>query len=609
MRRREAIVAAPLLIGARFAHAAASEPAPAAAASSKVLRYAFLVAETGFDPAKLSDLYSRICTSHMFEALYRFDYLARSPSKVVPHVAAGMPEIADDFRTWTIRIQPGIYFVDDPAFKGKPRELVAADFVYSWKRFFDPINKSPSYTGLKEEGVLGLDAWREAALRDKRPLDYDREIEGLRAIDRYTLQFRLAQPRPRFLYTIADSGLLGAMAREVVEFYGDRIDEHPVGTGAFYLAQWRRSSFLAFDRNPNYRMVRYDGEPAADDAEGQAQLARFKGRRLPMVDRVEISIIEESQPRWLSFLNNEIDVLMSVPLEFAAQAVPSGKLAPWLVKRGVQMDRFANPDRTLYYFNMEDPIVGGMTAEKVALRRAISLATDVQAEIVQVRRGQAIPAQSTVAPGGWGYDPAYRSENGVFSTARAKALLDLYGYVDRDGDGWRELPDGKPMVIEYATTPDAISRQFDELWKKNMDAIGVRLRIKAAKWPEQLKAARAGQLMVWQLGYSSSSPDVQDGLQVLYGPAAGGQNLSRFKNARYDEIYRRMQGLPDGPERLALLDEARNLITAYMPQKYNVHRIVTWLAHRRVVGLRAPMYGNQFWQYVDVVDAAAPAKA
>ena len=602
MKRRTAIAAAPLLLGAGWAGAAASEQAASAPGAAKVLRYAFVAAETGFDPAKISDLYSRICTAHMFEALYRFDYLARSPAKVVPHVAAAMPEVSDDFKTWTIRLQPGIYFADDPAFKGKPRELVAADFAYSWKRHFDPVNKDPNYTGFKEEGVLGVDELRQAAIRDKKPFDYDRPVEGLRALDRYTLQFRLAEPRPRFLYTICDSSLIGAMAREVVEFYGDSIAEHPVGTGPFRLAQWRRSSFLAFDRNPNYRKVRYDGEPAANDAVGQALLARFKGRELPMIDRVEVAIIEESQPRWLSFLNNEIDVLMSVPLEFAAQAVPGTKLAPWLAKRGVQMDRFANADRTLYYFNMEDPIVGGITPEKVALRRAIALATDVGAEIAQVRRGQAIPAQSTVDPGGWSYDPTYRSENAVYSPARAKALLDLYGYVDRDGDGWRELPDGKPMVIEYATTPDAISRQFDELWKKNMDAVGIRLKIKTAKWPEQLKAARAGQLMIWQLGYSSTSPDVQDGLQTLYGPAAGGQNLSRFKLARFDEIFQKMQSLPDGPERLALMHEARDLITAYMPQKYNVHRIVTWLAQPRVVGLRAPMYGNQFWQFVDIED-------
>jgi ABC-type transport system substrate-binding protein len=106
--------------------------------------------------------------------------------------------------------------------------------------------------------------------------------------------------------------------------------------------------------------------------------------------------------------------------------------------------------------------------------------------------------------------------------------------------------------------------------------------------------------MVWQLGYTAANPDVQDGLQLLYGPAAGGQNLPRFKLARYDELYRRMQRLPDGPERLALLREATNLVTAYAPMKFRVHRIVTYLSQPRLVGYRHPLFGNQFWQYVDI---------
>lgn len=601
---RRAALAAPFSLALPWLDAAA-QGASAPAAARKVLRYAFLVAETGFDPVRISDLYSRICTAHLYEALYRFDHLARSPAKVVPHVADGMPEVSDDFRTWTIRIRQGVLFHDDPVFKGRPRELVAQDFVYSFKRFFDPAFNSPLLSGMQETGFVGLDALREETLKSKRPFPYDREVEGLRALDRYTLQIKVARPRPRLLYVIADSSVLGAVAREVVEHYGDRSSEHPVGTGPFRLAQWRRSSFLAFDRHPQYRDVRYDGEPAADDAVGRALLDTFRGRKLPMADRVEVSIIEESQPRWLSFLNREIDVLMSVPLEFAAQAVPNGQLAPYLAKAGIQMDRFANADRTLYYFNMEDPVVGGYTPEKVALRRAISLATNVDAEIRQVRRGQAIPAQTSVSPGGTGYDPTLRTENSVYSPARAKALLDVYGYVDRDGDGWREGPDGKPLVIEYATTPDSLSRQFDELWKKNMDAVGIRLKFRTAQWPEQLKAARGGKLQIWQLGYSNSNPDFQDGLQTLYGPAAGGQNLPRFKYARFDQLYERMQALPDGPERLTLLREAQDIVTAYAPMKYNVHRVVTWLSHARVRGLRAPMYGNQFWQYVDIDDARA----
>jgi len=593
MKRREAIVAVPWLLGGGLAAAADGAASGSAGAAQKVLRYAFVAAETNFDPVRINDLYSRVVTAHVFEAPYRFDYLAR-PTKLVPHTAAAMPEVSEDFRTWTIRIRPGIYF--------------AADYVYSWKRFFDPVMNSPNYAGYAEEGAIGVVELREQALKSKRPFDYDREVEGVRALDRYTLQFKLANPRPRFLYTIGDSSLAGAVAREVIEAHGDRSGEHPVGTGAFRLTEWRRSSRLVLERNPSYREVRYDGEPAEDDAEGQALLRRYKGRRLPMIDRVEVAIIEESQPRWLSFLNGDLD-LVSVPLEFANQAVPGGRLAPYLVKRGVRMDRFANPDRTFFYFNMEDPTVGGMTPDKVALRRAIGLASDTSEEIRSIRRGQAIPAQSIVSPGSYGYDPHYRSVNSEYDPARAKALLDLYGYVDRDGDGWREMPDGRPLVIEYASTPDAISRQFDELWKKNMDAVGVRLRIKLAKWPEQLKAARAGQLMVWQLGGTNAAPDFQDTLQQLYGPAAGGQNLSRFKDAHYDELYRKLQRLPDGPERLEILQEALKLITAYMPQKYNVHRIITYLTQPRLQGFRAPFYGNQFWQYIDIDDSKRPVRA
>src|SRR5882724_1349754 len=268
MSRRGLRWALGLAMGSCLLHAAVAQT-PAAPAA-KLLRYAFPAAETSFDPAQISDLYSRLVTTHIFEALYKFDYLAR-PYLVVPSTAVAMPEIADDFKTWTVRITPGIYFSDDPAFKGQRRELVAQDYVYAWKRFFDPAIKSPSYSSVKEEGVIGADALRQESLKTKRPFDYNREIAGLRAIDRYTLQFKLERPRPRFLYSLSSCD---AMAREVVEFYGDKIGEHPVGTGPFKLGAWRRSSQITLDRNPNYRELLYDARPNADDAEGQVLLQR-----------------------------------------------------------------------------------------------------------------------------------------------------------------------------------------------------------------------------------------------------------------------------------------------------------------------------------------------
>ena len=567
-------------------------------AGRRILRVVLEAAESTFDPAQVSDLYSAMVTSHLFEGLYTYDPLAM-PVKPRPLTAAAMPEVSADFRVWTVRIQPGIFFADDPAFRGRRRELVAQDYVYGIKRFYDPAARSPVYSAVREEGMLGLEALREKALADRKPFDYDAPVEGLRALDRYTLQFRLAAPRPRFLYTLCDSANFGAVAREVVEFYGDDLGAHPVGTGPYRLKQWRRSSRIVLERNPGFRDMRYDAEPAPDDAIGQAWLARFKGRRLPLNDGVEISVIEEGQPRWLSFLTGQAD-LLRVPPEFTDFAMPNGKLAPNLAKQGVSARRYVNPDYTMSWFNMEDPVVGGYTPEKVALRRAISLAYEIDREIKVVRRGSAVAAQAPMPPGTFGHDPAYRSENSQYDPIRAKALLDLYGYVDRDGDGWREMPDGRPLVLEMATQSSYIERQFDETWQKSLAAIGVRIRFNTAQWPENHKAARAGKLQMWSLASTATQPDAQPALEYMYGPSIGEGNLARFKLPAYDAIYRRMLTLPDGPERSALFIEASKLIVAYMPYKIHVHRVYTDVTQPWITGYRWPFFRREVWQYVDV---------
>jgi hypothetical protein len=121
-----------------------------------------------------------------------------------------------------VRIRPGIHFADDPAFKGQKRELVAQDYVYAFKRFADPANRSPGWAEIEDQKFIGLAALREEAVAKNKPFDYDRPIEGIRALDRYTLQFRIEEPRPRFIELLSVSDLYGAVAREVVEFYGAR---------------------------------------------------------------------------------------------------------------------------------------------------------------------------------------------------------------------------------------------------------------------------------------------------------------------------------------------------------------------------------------------------
>ncbi|MGZ5099999.1 MAG: ABC transporter substrate-binding protein [Usitatibacter sp.] len=224
--------------------------APAApAVPQKVLRVAYLIAETNFDPAAVSDLYSNNIMEEILEAPLTYDFLAR-PAKLKPQTLEAMPEITEGGRTYTLRVRKGLLFADDPAFDGQKRELTASDYEFALKRLIDPKLKSPNLW-LIENRVAGV---REAAALAARQnhFDYDARIPGIEVVDRYTLRIHLVKPDFNFLYILAMPNV-AAQAREVVERYGDDIGAHPVGTGAFRLVEWKRSSKIVLERNPNFR--------------------------------------------------------------------------------------------------------------------------------------------------------------------------------------------------------------------------------------------------------------------------------------------------------------------------------------------------------------------
>jgi ABC-type transport system substrate-binding protein len=577
-------------------------------ARGKTLRYAFRVAETGFDPAQVNDLYSSNVNANIFDAPLTYDFLAR-PARVVPNTAEALPEIASDFRTLAFHIRPGIHFQDHAAFGGRKRELIAADYVFSLKRFFDPRLKSPRLYLLENAAILGLNELRRAALVGGH-FDYDREVEGLRVLDRYTFQVKLAEPAPRFYFYFADNSFTGAVAREVIEAHDEKeIMGVPVGTGPFRLAQWKRSSRIVLERNPGYRDDRYDATPTQDDPVAATIARELAGRKLPMVDRVEVYIVEENQPRWLAFLNREHDLVDELPYDLADIAIPNGRLAPGLARRGIRMDRSPRASVDMALFNMENLIVGGYSPAQIALRRAISLAYNVQDEIRLVRKGQSIPSQSPVPPLVSGFDSGFVSEMSVFDPARARALLDTFGFVDRNDDGWRERPDGAPLKIEMATQPDQLSRQLDELWKKCLSNVGINVDFRAAKWPENLKNSRAGKLMMWRVGWTAAQPDGDTFLALGYGPNKGQANHSRFDQPDFNAVYAKQRTLGDGPEREALFFAAKKLLVAYAPYKFVGHRIETSVFHPWVIGFQRHPFMRDFWKYVDIDAAAAGSTA
>jgi ABC-type transport system substrate-binding protein len=574
-------------VATAFAHAA--DP-------NKVLRFAFPFAESTFDPVAYQDGYSGMVVDQILDPMMRYDYLAR-PVKLVSNTLESLPEVSADGRTYTFHIRKGIYFTPDPAFNGKPRELVAADYAYSILRFFDPRLKSPNLY-LIEDKIVGLDEAQQLAMRTGKPFDYDAAYPGLQVPDRYTLRIRLKRPDYVLVHNLA-THYFGAIAREVAESYGDDIGSHPVGTGPYALKQWTRGHEIVLEANPGFRELTLDATAAEL---GDAQIVRdIGGKRLPLIGRIEIYVIEESQPRWLAFLNGEHDVLQDLPNEFINLAAPHGELAPWLAKRGIRMHKELQPRTAYTYFNLEDRTVGGYEPAQVALRRAISLAYEEPDDIMILRKGQAIPAQGPIPPGVEGYDPAFRSPTVEYSPAKARALLDMFGFVDRDGDGYRERPDGSPLELELATRTDLESRQRDELWRRSMDAVGIRIRFKKGRFADFVKESNAGTLQMWNLSWSAGSPAGDFWMGLFYGPNTAKSNDARMRLDAFDRLYERSRIMPDSPGRTRLYQDMTRLLLVYAPWVFHVHFVSTHLTQPWVKGYKKHPFEQANWRYLDIV--------
>lgn len=538
------------MIGVRAAILAFLLPLSAAAADpAKILRITFRAAETGFDPVRISDYYSGTVIEGIFDPLLTYDYLAR-PAKLVPNTAVALPEVSRDGRSYRLTVKPGIYFADDPVFKGKKRELTAADYAYSVKRFLDPKNHSPY--AFMYQGVASIEA-----------------------PERYTLVIGLKQPDFNFAHVLAFP-LSGAVAREAIEHYGAESAARPVGTGPFRLKSYTRSSRIVLEANPGYR-----------DAP-----------RLPRIGGVEISIMEETQSRWLAFQRGETD--MEYQLEDIATAfmTAQGMLKPEFAARGIRLDRSVQPEITYLYFNMQDKAVGGLSKEKIALRRAIAMAYNVEDQIRIIRKGQALRAHYPIPPGVAGHDPDYRTSI-AHDPRAANGLLDRFGYK-KGPDGYRRMPDGSPLVFRYSSPPTEVSRQFDELMKRSLDAIGVRLDVHKDRFPELIKLENQCRLMSRSAAWIADYPDGDNFMQLLYGPNTGQSNNACYRSPEYDKRYEKSRLLPDGPERDRLYREMARIMETDTVWLLADSRYRNALLQPRVKDFRKHPVLHQEWLHIDL---------
>ncbi|MFP8816962.1 ABC transporter substrate-binding protein [Acinetobacter johnsonii] len=582
-------------VGSILLSSSVSSFAQSPADPKKVLRYVFPVAETGFDPAGVHDLYSAHVNGSIFETLFTYDYLA-SPAKLIPRTAVALPEVSADGLTYTIRLQKGIYFAADPVFKGKKRELTSADYVYTFKRLMDPSLRSPN-SWLLDGRILGMEALLKQAQKTGK-FNYDQSVAGLQTPDRYTLVIRLTSPDQNFPMLLAHQPA-GAVAREVIEKYRDKagfVMGHPIGTGPYMLSRWTPGSRIILKANPDFRNFVWNFK--ASTPEDQKIVKAMQGKKMPQIGEIDIQVMEEGQSRWLSFIKDEVD-LFALDGELTVQALQDGKLKPELVKKGVQLSRITDPSIDYHYWNMQNPIVGGLSKDKIALRRAMAMAFSADNYINILQKGDSQKLQAPIPSGVVGYDPNYRSSI-PYSVKAANLLLDRYHYKVA-ADGWRTQPNGKPLVIEMTLSGNNLrSQQQAEFWKKTLDSVKIKMTTKSMPFAEALKLEKQCKTMFKTSAWIADYPDADNFMQLFYGKNINITNNGCVKIPEYDRLYEQAQKMIPSPERDAIYAKMSRLLEVYMPVQVIGARYRNILAQPRVIGFKKHPILPAEWMYIDI---------
>jgi ABC-type transport system substrate-binding protein len=269
-----------------------------------------------------------------------------------------------------------------------------------------------------------------------------------------------------------------------------------------------------------------------------------------------------------------------------------------LAKQGVTLNRITDPDINYTYIDTTDPLFGGFTTEKIALRRAIWMSFDNEEYIRVIRKGQAVEAQYPIPPNVLGHDPTYRSI-APYDPVLANKLLDYFGYK-RGSDGYRTWPDGKPLVWRYSSTPSSRDREIDELWQKSVERIGIRLQVDKNKFPEELKQERACHLLSRTASWIADYPDGDDFMQLFYGPNSHQNNSACFQLDEWDRIYEKTRAMPDSPERNRLYRQLWRMVEVNGVTKMHDTRLRNMLVQPQVVGYKKHPILLAEWMYFDL---------
>jgi len=479
----------------------------------------------GFDPALAGDVASLTAVARIYEPLYQYHPTAQ-PARLEPLLTTDLPRAADETgRVWDFPLRTDVRFSDDPCFThsdGRGRALTADDVRYGLLRVADPRVGSPGYWTLRGR-VVGLDDWRAAAGAATDDAPYDRPPEGLQTPDPQTLRIVLTRPDPTFFWTLT-LPYAAAVAREAVRHYGPAFGRHPVGTGPFVLAGWRRNYSVTYTRNPAWTR-------RAEAAQG-----------LPRPERLTYYVVGDPATQWALFRQGRLDLVGVTRDTWAALTDAAGALRPEWTARGVRL--LAQPGLETAYigFNGDDPVVGKNRALRQALCRAFDAAAwqRFYQGRVQSARGP-LPPRLADAPAGPRAQP--------FDLDGARRLLAEAGYPG----GRDPARAGRPLelTLELGDADQPETRQSTELLIQFWARLGVVVRPSYNNRPVFFEKLGRRQAQLFRLTWVADYPDAENFLQLFHSRnASPGANRANYANPEYDARFDEFRALrADDPRR------------------------------------------------------------
>jgi len=524
------VAASALLLALGMASATAQETLDPKAKQGGAITITYKDDVATLDPAIGYDWQNWSMIKSLFDGLMDYE---PGTTTLRPELAESY-EISPDGKTFTFKLRKGVKFHNG-------REMTADDVKYSLDRVTNPKTQSPG-AGF----FASINGYDDVAGGKSESL------AGVTAVDPSTVKIELSRPDATFLHVMAIN-FSHVVPKEEVEKYGADFGKHPVGTGAYKMAEWTLGQRLVFERNADYW---------------------HKG--LPYIDKITFEIGQEPIVALLRLQNGEVDVpgdgippakfqeVMADP-EQKARVVEGGQLQTGYVTMNTQMAPFDN----------------------VKVRQAVNMTINKD-RIVKLINNRAVPANQPLPPSMPGYDKAFAGY--AFDVDKAKALLGEAGH-----------PDGfETELFVMNTDPNP---RIAQAIQQDLAAIGIKASIQSLAQANVIAAGgeKNGAPMIWSGGMAwiADFPDPSN----FYGPilgcggaVQGGWNWSWYCNKELDEKAAAADSIVDpakAEERAKLWGEIYAKVMADAPWApvFNEQRFT----------MKSPRMGGDDKLYVDPV--------